>query len=207
MHKRTANIVILDNQDSFTYNLVDALATLGHQLAIYRNTVGAGHIAKQLLTSSEPTLLLLSPGPGQPKDAGCMPELISQLAGKVPMLGICLGHQAIAEYHGAHIVRAKQVVHGKASAITHQHPQIFADLPQPLPVARYHSLVASDLPDSVQTIASVEQMPMAILHPQQAMLGLQFHPESILTPRGGKLLGNIINYLLDSPLCHKQQTQ
>ena len=188
-------IYLLDNFDSFTYNLVDQFRSLGYDVVIYRNDVDADFIANKLLNETIPTALVLSPGPGAPHEAGSLMALIARVAGKVPMLGICLGHQALVEHYGGKVERAGQVVHGKASPTFHNGDGIFANLPSPLPVARYHSLVATQVPECLQVIATTENMPMAIIHPQDNALGFQFHPESILTTLGSQLLVQSLDYL------------
>ncbi|GIU05276.1 glutamine amidotransferase [Shewanella sp. c952] len=191
-------IYLLDNFDSFTYNLVDQFRSLGYQVIIYRNDVDADFIADKLLSETVPAALVLSPGPGAPHEAGSLMDLISKVAGKVPMLGICLGHQALVEHYGGKVERAQQVVHGKASPTVHNGQDIFADLPSPLPVARYHSLVATHVPACLEVIATTEDMPMAIIHRQDKAVGFQFHPESILTTLGSQLLVQSLQYLAQS---------
>lgn len=191
-------IYLLDNFDSFTYNLVDQFRSLGYQVIIYRNDVDADFIAAKLLNETVPAALVLSPGPGAPHEAGSLMDLIGKVAGKVPMLGICLGHQALVEHYGGKVERAQQVVHGKASPTIHNGQDIFADLPSPLPVARYHSLVATDVPACLEVIATTEDMPMAIIHRQDKAVGFQFHPESILTTLGSQLLVQSLQYLAQS---------
>ncbi|ABV36296.1 glutamine amidotransferase of anthranilate synthase [Shewanella sediminis HAW-EB3] len=188
-------LYLLDNFDSFTYNLVDQFRSLGFEVVIYRNDVDADFIAGKILSETDNAALVLSPGPGAPHEAGCLMELIAKVAGKVPMLGICLGHQAMIEHFGGKVERAPQVVHGKASPTYHKQEGIFHDLPSPLPVARYHSLVATQVPDSLDVIATTENMPMAISHRQYKAVGFQFHPESILTTLGSQLLIQTLNYL------------
>lgn len=188
-------LYLLDNFDSFTYNLVDQFRSLGCEVVIYRNDVAADFIAEKLLNEQVPAALVLSPGPGAPHEAGSMMALIAKVAGKVPMLGICLGHQAMVEYYGGTAARAPFVVHGKASPTFHDGTGVFAGLPSPLPVARYHSLVATQVPDCLQVIATTEAMPMAILHPQHRAVGFQFHPESILTTLGSTLLIQTLAFL------------
>lgn len=191
-------IYLLDNFDSFTYNLVDQFRSLGYEVIIYRNDVDADFIASKLLNETTPAALVLSPGPGAPHEAGSLMTLISKVAGKVPMLGICLGHQALVEHYGGKVERAQQVVHGKASPTVHNGQDIFANLPSPLPVARYHSLVATDVPACLEVIATTEDMPMAIIHRQDKAVGFQFHPESILTTLGSQLLVQSLEYLAQS---------
>ncbi|GIU20214.1 MULTISPECIES: aminodeoxychorismate/anthranilate synthase component II [unclassified Shewanella] len=188
-------IYLLDNFDSFTYNLVDQFRSLGYEVVIYRNDVDADFIASKLLNETVPAALVLSPGPGAPHEAGSLMALIERVAGKVPMLGICLGHQALVEHYGGKVERANQVVHGKASPTFHNGEDIFANLPSPLPVARYHSLVATQVPDCLDVIATTEEMPMAIIHRQDKAVGFQFHPESILTTLGSQLLVQSLDYL------------
>ncbi|MFB2644475.1 aminodeoxychorismate/anthranilate synthase component II [Shewanella bicestrii] len=188
-------LYLLDNFDSFTYNLVDQFRSLGCEVVIYRNDVAADYIADKLLAETEPSALVLSPGPGAPHEAGSMMALIDKVAGKVPMLGICLGHQAMVEYYGGKVERAPFVVHGKASPTFHNGTGVFANLPSPLPVARYHSLVATKIPDCLEVIATTEEMPMAILHAEHRAVGFQFHPESILTTLGSTLLTQTLRFL------------
>ncbi|PMG28085.1 anthranilate synthase component II [Shewanella sp. 10N.286.52.C2] len=188
-------LYLLDNFDSFTYNLVDQFRCLGFEVMIYRNDVSADYLAEKLISENGKAALVLSPGPGAPHEAGCMMELIAKVAGKVPMLGICLGHQAMVEHYGGKVERAPFVVHGKASPTIHNSEGVFANLPSPLPVARYHSLVATQVPACLEVIASTDDMPMAILHPQDKVVGFQFHPESILTTLGSTLLTQTLTYL------------
>ncbi|MBV7315042.1 aminodeoxychorismate/anthranilate synthase component II [Shewanella sp. NIFS-20-20] len=181
-------ITLLDNFDSFTYNLVDQFRSLGHRVNIYRNDVDIDFLCQQLAASDEPQVLVLSPGPGAPHEAGCMAALIKRQIGKMPIIGICLGHQALVEHYGGTVERAPEVVHGKASLAQHNGQGIFANLPNPLPIARYHSLVATQVPECLAVIAEVEGLPMAVYHAHDRALGFQFHPESILTTKGGLLL-------------------
>jgi len=188
-------LYLLDNFDSFTYNLVDQFRTLGFEVIIYRNDIDADFIADKLLSETGKAALVLSPGPGAPHEAGCLMALIGKVAGKVPMLGICLGHQAMVEHYGGKVERAPNVVHGKASPIYHRGTGIFQGLRSPLPVARYHSLVATIVPDCLDIIATTESMPMAISHKSHKAIGFQFHPESILTTLGSQLLTQTLAYL------------
>lgn len=189
-------VYLLDNKDSFTYNLVDELSQLGCRLKLYRNTVPASFIYQQMCAESEPVLLLLSPGPGAPKDAGSMPELIRLCAGQFPLLGICLGHQALVEHYGGVVGRAGETVHGKTSLLQLEEHPVFTALPRPFSVARYHSLMATTVPDSLQVIARYQHIPMAVVQPTDRALGFQFHPESILTTFGKPLLAQSIQWLL-----------
>lgn len=193
-------VVLIDNQDSFTYNLVDELRVLGVTLTVYRNTVPVEQIMQKLqdYASKGSSLLMLSPGPGAPSEAGNMPAIIQQAKGLYPVLGICLGHQAIIEsYHGT-VGRAPYVMHGKSSLMQHYHSDIFQNLVSPMSIARYHSLIALDVPDCLQTIADIDGLPMAILHEDDKMLGFQFHPESVLTCQGSQLLFQAMQFLVAS---------
>ncbi|GAA0852868.1 aminodeoxychorismate/anthranilate synthase component II [Aliiglaciecola litoralis] len=192
-------VFLLDNFDSFTYNLVDELRGLGLELVIYRNSVDAQKIFQrmQAAAKSHQVLLLLSPGPGTPSDAGSLLPLLELVKGQFPVLGICLGHQAIVKSYGGDVVRANEVMHGKASYINHNGSSLFDNLPNPLPVARYHSLVASNTPAELQIIAQYQTVPMAVYHQDDNMLGFQFHPESILTSHGSQLLSQSIRFLTE----------
>lgn len=206
-----AKIFMLDNLDSFTYNLVDEFQCLGYQPTIYRNTISADYIIKQIEACTSPVLLVLSPGPGEPSNAGCLMELIKKTAGKYPILGICLGHQALIEYYGGVVGRAPEIIHGKASNVQHNEAGAFKDIRQPLPVARYHSLVATKMPDALTMSAQFTTnegvvLPMAIEHKTDHIIGFQFHPESILTTYGSKLLAQAIE-CLTSNSSQKNQVQ
>lgn len=202
----TIKVVMLDNFDSFTYNLVDELRAAGMELTVFRNNVPAQHVYNTMEEQGQNTLLLLSPGPGNPQGAGCMLELLTMVEGKFPVLGICLGHQAIGEHYGAEVVRAPEVLHGKSSPVKHCGDKMFANLPNPFPVARYHSLMVQNMPDSLQTIAQYnnnktgQAIVMAAYHEQHKMLGMQFHPESILTSLGSVLLKQSIAFLTSESL-------
>ncbi|CAO96649.1 Putative Anthranilate synthase component II [Erwinia tasmaniensis Et1/99] len=190
-----ADILLLDNFDSFTYNLVDQLRTFGHQVTIYRNNVPAETLIARLEKMENP-VLVLSPGPGAPSQAGCMPELLRQLRGRLPIVGICLGHQAIVEAYGGHVGQAGEILHGKASAITHDDRGMFAGLSNPLPVARYHSLVGSNIPAGLTVNATFNDMVMAVRDDANRVCGFQFHPESILTSQGARLLEQTLAWAL-----------
>ena len=190
-------VFLLDNVDSFTYNLVDELRTMELNIVVYRNNVDARMLFEkmQMQAESGPVLLLISPGPGAPHEAGCMPQLLSMVQGHFPVLGICLGHQAIVAHYGGTVGRAEDVMHGKSSAITHTGEAMFAGMPQPLHVARYHSLMALELPEGLTPLAKVGTTVMAVYQSNDKMLGFQFHPESILTAEGSRLLLQSIHYL------------
>lgn len=193
-------LFMLDNLDSFTYNLVDEFHCLGFPPVVYRNTLSADFIFDKMIEhttkTGEPVMLVLSPGPGTPQKAGCLMALIAKCAGRIPMLGICLGHQALIEHYGGTVARADEIVHGKSSNITHSGSGAFANIQNPLPVARYHSLIGKDIPAELNTIATYNDMCMAICQEDDAVLAFQFHPESILTTFGGTLLAQSIHYLL-----------
>lgn len=190
-----ADILLLDNIDSFTWNLVDQVRAFGHNVVIYRNNVPADTLIARLQEMDNP-VLLLSPGPGAPSDAGCMPELLQRLRGQLPIIGICLGHQAIVEAYGGHVGQAGEILHGKASAIAHDESAMFAGLSNPLPVARYHSLVGSNVPIELTINATFNGMVMAVRHDADRVCGFQFHPESILTSQGARLLEQTLAWAL-----------
>ncbi|MDP2560235.1 aminodeoxychorismate/anthranilate synthase component II [Psychrobium sp. 1_MG-2023] len=192
------HVFLLDNFDSFTYNLVDQFRVMGATVTIYRNDIDPEFIIAQMNASELPPVLVLSPGPGAPSEAGCLCDLISRCIDKVPMLGICLGHQAIVEAFGGKIGLAPQTVHGKSSAIVHDNTGPFAHLINPMPVARYHSLMAHHVPEQLEVIATIDDIVMAITNRNKTVLGFQFHPESILTPDGEKLLIQSLNHLMTS---------
>jgi anthranilate synthase component 2 len=193
-------LFMLDNLDSFTYNLVDEFHCLGFEPSVYRNTLSATFIYQKMFEhtqlTGEKVMLVLSPGPGEPKNAGCLMELIALCAGRIPMLGICLGHQALIEHYGGKVSRADEIVHGKASSIEHCQTGAFNNIQNPLPVARYHSLIGKEIPSTLRVIASFDDMCMAISNEKDAILAFQFHPESILTTFGSTLLAQSIDYLL-----------
>ncbi|QIZ75871.1 aminodeoxychorismate/anthranilate synthase component II [Ferrimonas lipolytica] len=196
------HITLLDNFDSFTWNLVDQFRSLGYPVTVYRNDIDAKVLADKLLAQVNPGVLVLSPGPGAPHEAGCLMELISLCAGKLPMLGICLGHQAMIEHYGGKVGRAAQLMHGKSSPMQHNNSALFAGLPNPLQIARYHSLVGLEIPTALTVTAEVDGMAMAIVQPQDRAVGFQFHPESILTEHGAQLLRQTLTILTkEEPLC------
>lgn len=200
-------IFMLDNQDSFAYNLVDELTQLGFELTVYRNQLSAEFIYTQMLnvSATQPVVLCLSPGPGHPQDAGCLLELLSLCLGKFPILGICLGFQAIIHQAGGRVGPGTEVMHGKTSAMTFLPHPIFkatgasAMLANPMQVARYHSLQAFDVPARLNILAQVDGIPMVVFDAQHQCLGFQFHPESVMTTFGSQLLQNSIEFLLSQP--------
>jgi anthranilate synthase/aminodeoxychorismate synthase-like glutamine amidotransferase len=188
-------IFILDNYDSFTYNLVQYVAELGEQVEVRRNDeVSVRHVA-----ALHPDKIIISPGPCTPREAGISVELIRAMAGKVPMLGVCLGHQAIGEAFGGKVVRAKNLMHGKTSAIEHDGRGVFRDIPTPMTATRYHSLVVQEkgLPSELEVTARTKDTDgspviMGLRHKKHAIEGVQFHPESILTRDGKQLIANFL---------------
>ena len=195
----STSIIFIDNFDSFTYNLVDELKVLGNNVIVYRNDVSVeliAKVAKEQEALGHKVMLMLSPGPSAPTDANNLIAIIKDNLGKYPMLGICLGHQALGLVLGGKVVRAKEIIHGKASMISHNNELCFKDLPNPLKVARYHSLVVENLPKEVQVIAKYDDLCMSLYSPKYKVLGFQFHPESIMTTFGRTLLKNAINTLI-----------
>ena len=185
-------ILVIDNYDSFTYNLVQYLGELGADLKTYRNDKITINEIKKL----SPEKIVISPGPGYPKDAGISISVIKEFAGKVPILGVCLGHQAIGEAFGGKIVQAKRLLHGKTSMIHHDGKTIFKALPNPFTATRYHSLIIerSSLPECLEISAwTKEDEIMGVRHKEYKVEGIQFHPESILTTEGKKLLKNFLS--------------
>ncbi len=184
-------ILVIDNYDSFTYNLVQYLGELGEEIVVRRND----EITLAEIEANPPKRILISPGPGTPSGAGITLDLISQFAGRVPILGVCLGHQAIGQAFGGRVVRALTVVHGKASEINHDGKSIFHGLPTSFKVGRYHSLIIErgSLPACLEISAETSDgVIMGLRHREQQVEGVQFHPESILTPEGKKLLTNFL---------------
>jgi len=184
-------ILMIDNYDSFTYNLVQYLGELGEKLVVFRNDqVTLGEVRKL-----KPTSIVISPGPGSPKDAGISNDLIRTFASDIPILGVCLGHQCIGEVFGGVVVRAKRLMHGKTSKIYHDGKRLFRNLPNPFEATRYHSLIVrrEGLPDSLEVTAwTTEREIMGLKHKRFAVYGVQFHPESILTKVGKDLLRNFL---------------
>ncbi|WP_150467769.1 aminodeoxychorismate/anthranilate synthase component II [Francisella sp. SYW-9] len=189
-----ANIIFIDNFDSFSYNLVDEFKILGNNVDVYRNNIYIDVLLDKI-NSVENPIVVVSPGPGSPADAGCIVNLISLIKGRVPVIGICLGHQAIIEAYGGIVSHANEIVHGKIARVKHNNHTIFNDLESPLTVARYHSLVGVKIPTGLETIAEVNDLVMAVVDDKNKVCGLQFHPESIMTIHGSKLLDNVIKWV------------
>ena len=185
-------ILLIDNYDSFTYNVYQAVANLGHPLQVVRND----RISLADISVANYDAIIISPGPGTPDDAGLSKQIVREFAGKLPILGICLGHQVIGEVFGGNVVRAPQPVHGKTTEVVHQGDGLYTDLPQPFTAGRYHSLIVeeSSLPECLEVTArNEENLIMGLRHRQFNVQGVQFHPESILTPVGDKLLANFLS--------------
>jgi anthranilate synthase/aminodeoxychorismate synthase-like glutamine amidotransferase len=184
---RAPRLLLIDNYDSFTYNLVQAFLVLGADVAVYRNDA----ITVEAALALAPTHLCISPGPGAPVDAGISEAMIRAFAGRVPVLGVCLGHQSLVEVYGGSVVRAERLMHGKASLVHHDGRGLFAGLPNPFKAGRYHSLIArrDAVPPALEITAWTEEGEvMGVQHRELAVAGVQFHPESVLTPDGPKLL-------------------
>ena len=186
-------LLVIDNYDSFTYNLVQYLGELGAEVVVRRNdAIGVDEIG-----DLAPAAIVLSPGPCTPKEAGVSVDAIRRWGASIPILGVCLGHQAIGEAYGGEVVRAERVMHGKTSQICHDGSGIFAGLPSPMQVMRYHSLIVErgTMPDALEIVAVAADDPSevhAVKHRDHPVYGVQFHPESVMTPEGKALLRNFL---------------
>jgi anthranilate synthase/aminodeoxychorismate synthase-like glutamine amidotransferase len=184
-------LLLIDNYDSFTYNLVQGFLVLGAEVSVYRNDA----LSTEAALALAPSHLCISPGPGTPYDAGVSMDMIRAFAGRIPVLGVCLGHQSIVEVFGGKVVRAGRLMHGKTSQVQHDGRTLFAGLPQPCEVGRYHSLIAApaSMPAELEVSArTAEGEIMGVRHRQLLVEGVQFHPESILTPEGPRLMSNFL---------------
>lgn len=184
-------VLVIDNYDSFTYNLVQYLGELGEKPEVVRND----RITVREIEAQAPKAIVISPGPCTPDEAGISLDVIRELGGKIPILGVCLGHQAIIQAFGGRVVRAERLMHGKISPIYHDGKAIYTGVPSPFPAARYHSLIGdrAEIPPSLEITAWTEAGEiMGVRHRQYAIEGVQFHPESILTQFGKELLGNFL---------------
>lgn len=184
-------MLLIDNYDSFTYNLVQAFAAHGADVMVYRND----SLAIDEAVALAPTHLVISPGPGRPEDAGASLAMIAAFATRVPVLGVCLGHQSIVQHYGGEIVRAERLMHGKTSMVQHDGKTIFENLSAPFEVGRYHSLAAAEesLPAVLEITARTDRGEiMGVRHKQLPVEGVQFHPESVLTPEGDRLMMNFL---------------
>ena len=185
-------ILLLDNYDSFTYNLAQYLGQMGQTLLVRRND----QITLDEIADLAPERIVISPGPGTPKQAGISIPIVERFAGKIPILGVCLGHQAIGDAFGGRVIRAKKIMHGKTSEIHHDGKTIFRDLPQDFPATRYHSLIVErkSLPAELEISAETEDGTiMGLRHRKLKVEGVQFHPESVLTDAGYRLLQNFLS--------------
>jgi para-aminobenzoate synthetase component 2 len=189
----TPRLLLIDNYDSFTYNLVQAFLVLGADVHVYRNDA----MTVEEALAFAPSHLCISPGPGTPYDAGVSMDMIRAFSGRLPVLGVCLGHQSIVEVFGGKVVRAGRLMHGKTSMIQHDGRTLFEGLPQPCEVGRYHSLIAAPetLPSELEVTArTAEGEIMGVRHRTLTVEGVQFHPESILTPDGPALMKNFLGF-------------
>ena len=187
----TARVLVIDNYDSFVYNLVQYLGELGAEPIVHRHDA----ITTDEAAALEPDAVLISPGPGRPEDAGMSTSIIRWAAGRIPVLGVCFGHQCIGAAWGGNVIRAPEVMHGKTSRIHHEEAGVFAGLPSPFEATRYHSLLVerSSLPEEFEVTASTEDgLVMGLRHRDLDVEGVQFHPESILTASGHDLLANFL---------------
>jgi len=185
-------ILLVDNYDSFTYNLAQYLGELGCQVEVHRND----RISVEQIAQRKPERIVISPGPCTPQEAGISVELVQKLAGKIPILGVCLGHQAIGAAFGGKIIRAPKLFHGKTSQIRHDGSGVFRGLPNPFTATRYHSLIVErkSLPAELQVTAETDDdIIMGMQHREYALMGVQFHPESVLTDSGMQLLKNFLS--------------
>jgi len=184
-------LLLIDNYDSFTYNLVQYLSELGTEVEVYRND----RITLDEIEQKTPERIVISPGPKTPREAGISIDLVRRFSGRVPILGVCLGHQAIGEAFGGRVARAPELMHGKMSLISHDGRTIFAGLPNPFPATRYHSLIVEDdgLPACLEVSAtSPNGLIMGLRHREHKVEGVQFHPESVMTEVGKQLLQNFL---------------
>ena len=191
MKHENVRILLIDNYDSFTYNLVQAFAAQGAEVLVYRND----EIEPDRALELEPTHLVISPGPGRPEEAGVSLAMIDTFAEKVPLLGVCLGHQCLVSHFGGEIVRAERLMHGKTSMVKHDNKTVFEGLSEPFEAGRYHSLCAEhdSLPDALELTAQTARGEiMGVRHRDLPLEGVQFHPESVLTPEGDRLMNNFM---------------
>ena len=184
-------ILLLDNYDSFTYNLAQFLGQLGGNLEVIRND----QITLDQIAAKKPERIVISPGPGTPEDAGICVDVIGRFAGQIPILGVCLGHQAIGQAFGGKVIRAPEIMHGKTSRIHHDNKTVFRDLPQDFVATRYHSLIVEEksFPADLEISAKTDGIIMGLRHRTMQVEGVQFHPESVLTAVGMQLLKNFLS--------------
>jgi anthranilate synthase/aminodeoxychorismate synthase-like glutamine amidotransferase len=189
--KEKSKVLFIDNFDSFTYNLVDDFCKRNCDAKVYRADTELAEL-KKVVEKFNPDLLVISPGPGTPDTAGVTLAAIDYFKDKLPIFGVCLGHQAIGQYFGGRVGHAPKPMHGKPSRVTHSEKGIFAGVENPLQAGRYHSLCILQLPECLEKTADFEGVVMGIQHKSLPIYGVQFHPESILTPAGGKIIENIL---------------
>jgi anthranilate synthase/aminodeoxychorismate synthase-like glutamine amidotransferase len=192
MQERGRKVLFIDNFDSFTYNLVDDFCKRDCDAKVYRADTELADL-KRVADEFEPDLLLISPGPGTPETAGVSLSAVDWFKDKMPILGVCLGHQVIGQYFGGKVGHAPVPMHGKPSRVTHNQKGIFAGVENPLQAGRYHSLCVLELPDCLEQTAEFEGIVMGLEHKEFPIYGVQFHPESILTPAGGKIIENVLS--------------
>jgi anthranilate synthase/aminodeoxychorismate synthase-like glutamine amidotransferase len=185
-------VLFIDNFDSFTYNLVDDFCKRDCEARVYRANTELDEL-KTVADQFGPDLLVISPGPGTPDTAGVSLSAVDYFKDKLPIFGVCLGHQVIVQYFGGMITHAPEPVHGKPSRVTHDGKELFAGVENPLQAGRYHSLIALKLPECLEKTAEFEGLIMGVQHKDLPIYGVQFHPESILTPAGGKIIENILS--------------
>lgn len=191
-HRTTGELVLLDNRDSFVYNLAHRLAEVGHAPVVVRSD----QVSAEEVASWRPRGVVISPGPGHPRDAGCSIDVVRLLGASTPILGVCLGHQAIAEAFGGRVSASGAPMHGRSSACVHDARGLYSGLASPVQVARYHSLVVEEpVPDELVVTARVEDFVMGLRHEELPIFGVQFHPESVLTEVGVAMLRNFVSYM------------
>ena len=191
MEPTERKVLFIDNFDSFTYNLVDDFGKRHCRTKVYRADTPLADL-RAVAEALDPDLLVISPGPGNPDGAGVSLEAVDFFKDKLPIFGVCLGHQVIVQYFGGQIGHAPEPMHGKPSRISHNESGLFAGIENPLQAGRYHSLMAQRLPDCLEQTAHFEGIVMAVQHKVLPILGVQFHPESILTPAGGRIIENVL---------------
>jgi anthranilate synthase/aminodeoxychorismate synthase-like glutamine amidotransferase len=192
MEDKNRKVLFIDNFDSFTYNLVDDFCKRECEAKVYRADTELDEL-ERVAEEFEPDLLVISPGPGTPDTAGVSIQAVDYFKDKLPIFGVCLGHQVIVQYFGGKVGHAPEPMHGKPSRVTHNGEGVFAGVENPLQAGRYHSLCALELPDGLEKTAEFEGVVMGARHKELPIFGVQFHPESILTPAGGKIIENVLS--------------
>jgi len=192
MESANRKVLFIDNFDSFTYNLVDDFCKRDCRAKVYRADTALEEL-KAVAAEFDPDLLVISPGPGTPDTAGVSLAAIGYFKDKLPIFGVCLGHQVIVQHFGGKIGHAPEPMHGKPSRVTHNEKDIFAGVENPLQAGRYHSLCALEVPDCLEETARFEDVVMGVRHKELPIFGVQFHPESILTPAGGRIIENVLS--------------